>query len=201
MLQKHGYDMDNRHSLTEPFRNIITLASLAYTFTTIHTLQYYMRNLNNDTNAPNLLDNESIALSSVQNAPAATGIVEKTSGRWRDSEIKLLLHYVETKCTLTTASGLSLKKSQFNGAHEIVKTKNRDQCHCKGTPLMSPKTISDEPLPLSSSSASASPTGTTSTVLLLERTAEALLTTSDIPFHFYLFIFYYDVIPSLHLSS
>jgi hypothetical protein len=48
----------------------------------------------------------------------------------------------------------------------------------------------------------------TSAVLLVERTAEALLMTSDncwktsdIPFYFYLFIFYYDVIPSRHLSS
>jgi hypothetical protein len=89
--------------LTEPFRNIITLASLAYTFTTVHTFQYYMHNLNNDTNAPNLPDNKSIASSSVQNALTVTGIARKTSGCWTDDEIKLLLHYVKSKCTLTTA--------------------------------------------------------------------------------------------------
>jgi hypothetical protein len=72
---------------------------------------------------------------------------------------------------------------------------------CKGTPLTSSEIISDELLPLSSSSASTSLTGTTSAVLLVERTAEALPTTSDIPFIFILFIFYYDVIQSRHLSS
>jgi hypothetical protein len=80
--------------------------------------------------------------------------------------------------------------------------------YCKGTPLMSSETSSGEPLSPVSPSAitshlplSASPTGITSAVLLVERTAEALPTTSDIPFYFYLFIFYYDVIPSRHLSS
>ena len=90
-----------------------------------------MRDLDNDTNAPNPPDNDSIASSSIRNAPAATGSSEKTSGRWTDDEIKLLLHYVGTKCTLTTARGLNLKKSQFNGAREMVKTKDAGQCHYK----------------------------------------------------------------------
>jgi hypothetical protein len=38
-------------------------------------------------------------------------------------------------------------------------------------------------------------------VLLVERTAEALPTTSNIPFYFYLFIFYHDMILLCHLSS
>jgi hypothetical protein len=66
---------------------------------------------------------------------------------------------------------------------------------------MSSEIISDEPQPFSSSSAPTSLTGMTSAVLLVECTAEALPTTSDIPFIFILFIFYYDVIQSSHLSS
>jgi hypothetical protein len=125
---QHGFNME-RPALNERFRNIITLASLAYTFTTIHSLQYYMRNHDNDTSALNLPDNnESIASSST---PTASGTSEKTSGRWTDDEIQLLLHYVATKCTLTTARVLNLKKSQFNEARETVKTKDAGQCHYK----------------------------------------------------------------------
>jgi hypothetical protein len=80
---------------------------------------------------------------------------------------------------------------------------------CKGTPLTSSETTSDELLLLFLSSATASLSGITSAVLLVESTAEALPTTSgncrktsDIPFIFIcLFILYYDVISSRHLSS
>ncbi len=48
MLFLHGYNMD-RPSLIDRFRNVITLSSLAYTFTAIHTLQYSMRDHDNDT--------------------------------------------------------------------------------------------------------------------------------------------------------
>lgn len=124
----------DRLSLIERFRNIITLASLAYTFTTIHTLQYSMRTHNNDTAAPNPQDNGSTASSSVHDVPAApstTGSVEKTGGRWMDNEVNLLLDYVEANCTLTTARGLNLKKSEFNKARNTVKTKDAAQCHYK----------------------------------------------------------------------
>jgi hypothetical protein len=93
-----------------------------------------MRSHSNDTNAPISHDNESLASSSNQITPAATSMAEsseKTSGRWTDDEVKLLLNYVEAKCTLTTARGLNLKKSQFNEACEWVKTKDAGQCHYK----------------------------------------------------------------------
>jgi hypothetical protein len=73
---------------------------------------------------------------------------------------------------------------------------------CKGTPLMSSETSSSEPLPLSYLPLTTNSPGMTSVVLLVECTAEALPMTSDIPFIFIcLFILYYDVIPSRHLSS
>jgi hypothetical protein len=63
--------------------------------------------------------------------PATTSTSKKTSGRWTDNEIKLLLDYVESNCTLTTARGLTLKKSEFNKAHATVKSKDATQCHYK----------------------------------------------------------------------
>jgi sRNA-binding regulator protein Hfq len=44
------------------------------------------------------------------------------------SEIKLLLDYVEANCILTTAQGLNLKKSEFDKAHVMVKSKDVNQC-------------------------------------------------------------------------
>ena len=41
--------MDN-HTLLQQFRYILSLASLAYTFATIHTLQYAMNNNNRNRN-------------------------------------------------------------------------------------------------------------------------------------------------------
>src|SRR5277367_4806622 len=38
-----------------------------------------------------------------QPAAATTSTSKKTSGQWTDNEIKLLLDYVESNCTLTTA--------------------------------------------------------------------------------------------------
>jgi hypothetical protein len=79
---------------------------------------------------------------------------------------------------------VKLWKGKFKGPEDISLALylHIEQVYYKGTPLTSSKTISDKLLPLSSSSASASPTGMTSTVLLVERTAEALPTTDDIPF-------------------
>jgi hypothetical protein len=78
----------------------------------------------------------------------------------------------------------------------------------RGLPLCLPKSLPTNRCRSLSSSAPASLTGMTSMVLLVERTAEALLTTSDncrktsdVPFIFIcLFIPYYDMIPSHHLS-
>ncbi len=69
-----------------------------------------------------------MASSSIPAAASTTGSVEKTSGRWTNDEVKLLLGYVEANCILTTARGLNLKKSDFNKAHNTVKTKDPSQC-------------------------------------------------------------------------
>ena len=57
--------------------------------------------------------------------------IKKTSSQWTDNEITLLLNYVESNCTLTTAKGLTLKKSEFNKACATVKSKDATQCHYK----------------------------------------------------------------------
>jgi hypothetical protein len=66
-------------------------------------------------------------------APASisTDNIEKASSRWTESEITLLLDYVEAKCVLMTARGLNLKKSEFNKARTMVKSKDAAQCHYK----------------------------------------------------------------------
>jgi hypothetical protein len=133
--------MDER-TLIQHFRHIISFASLAYTFTTLHTIQYSMRNLsdNNDTTAQTTEDHDSTnfsASSSTHDTPAiiSTENIEKTnasaSGRWTENEISLLLDYVEANCVLKTARGLSLKKSEFNKARATVKSKDAGQCHYK----------------------------------------------------------------------
>jgi hypothetical protein len=130
----------DRHSLIRHFRQILSLASLAYIFTSIHAIQYSMRDHSDDNDtALNPQDTDSThfsASSSAHNIPQAattsnTEISEKTSGRWSNNEIMLLLDYVEENCTLTTARGLNLKKSDFNKARNTVKTKDSSQCHYK----------------------------------------------------------------------
>ena len=56
---------------------------------------------------------------------------ERSTGWWTDEEIELFLDSVSTNCTLMTARGLSLKKTAFNQAHVVVKTKDAAQCHYK----------------------------------------------------------------------
>ena len=127
------------HTLIQCFRHIISLASLAYTFTVIHTIQYSMRNHDNDNDddAQTAGDYESTNFtvsSSTHDTPATASSsenIEKTSSRWTENEIKLLLDYVEANCVLTTARGLNLKKSEFNKAHATVKSKDANQCHYK----------------------------------------------------------------------
>ena len=73
------------------------------------------------------------ALSSAHDTPTTSTSknLEKTSGQWTETEINLLLDFVEGNCILTTARGLNLKKSEFNKAHTIVKSKDVNQCHYK----------------------------------------------------------------------
>ncbi|KAF8221168.1 hypothetical protein L208DRAFT_1329698, partial [Tricholoma matsutake] len=74
------------------------------------------------------------ASSSTQETPSNISTSEnseKSSGRWTESEITLLLDYVEANCVLTTPQGLNLKKSEFNKACATVKSKDASQCHYK----------------------------------------------------------------------
>jgi hypothetical protein len=127
----------DRRTLIQHFRHIISFASLACTFTTLHTIQYSMRDHYDDNNNMTAQDHNSTefsASSSTQDTPASVSTsenIEKTSGRWTRSEITLLLDYVEANCVLMTAQGLSLKKSEFNKACATVKSKDAAPCHYK----------------------------------------------------------------------
>ena len=127
-----------RHTLLQRFHQIISLASLAYTFTTLHTIEYSMQdhNYNNNT-AQTQQDHNSTNLSAfTHDTPPTTGTsetIKKSTGssQWTENEIKLLLDYVKENCTLMTAQCLNLKKLEFNKAHEIVKLKDVSQCYYK----------------------------------------------------------------------
>lgn len=126
----------DKHPLLHRFRYIISLSSLAYIFTALHTIQYTMQDHDdNDTTTQDHDPLDHSASTSTHNTqPATTSTSEsskKTSGRWTDNEIKLLLDYVESNCTLTTVRGFTLKKSEFNKAHATVKSKDATQCHYK----------------------------------------------------------------------
>jgi hypothetical protein len=142
--------MDERSAdgclLIQYFRQIISLASLAYIFTTIHAIQYSMRDNTDDSNstpaAPplNPHDADSVYYSSASSSlhtftqtatTSNTEGSEKTSGQWTTDEILLLLEYVRENCVLTTMKGLNLKKTEFNKAREVVKTKDVGQCQYK----------------------------------------------------------------------
>jgi hypothetical protein len=79
-------------SLLQQFRHIISFASLAYTFTTLHTIQYSMRDHsqadnNNNTTAQTTEDPDLTtfsASSSTHDTPASiiTENIEKSIGRW-----------------------------------------------------------------------------------------------------------------------
>ena len=126
-------------SLMQQFRHIISLASLACTFTTLHTLQYMQDHSqadNDNTTAQTTEDHDLTtfpASSSTHNAPVSTENTEKASAssRWTESEITLLLDYIEANCVLMTSRGLTLKKTAFNKARDTVKTKDASQCHYK----------------------------------------------------------------------
>ena len=128
------------HTLLHHFRYIISLASLAYTFTILHAIQYSMRDHNdiNNTTAQTPQDydstNPSASTYDTVDTPTNTSMsetIEKSSGWWTENKVKLLLDYVEENCTLTTARGLNLKKSEFNKARTTVKSKDASQCHYK----------------------------------------------------------------------
>jgi hypothetical protein len=120
--------------LIQHFHHVISFASLTYTFTTLHTIQYSMQD-HCDSNKMTAQDHNSTNFStssSTRDTPASVSTsenIEKTSGRWTESEVVLLLDYVKENCVLMTARGLSLKKSEFNKACAMVKSKDAAQCH------------------------------------------------------------------------
>ena len=119
------------------FHYIVSLASLAYTFTLLHAIQYAMQDHDDDSITQNTQDYDSTHHSASSSTPntlattSTTGIAEKTTGQWTDEEVMLLLNYVEQNSTLTTARGLNLKKSEFNKAREVVESKDAAQCRYK----------------------------------------------------------------------
>lgn len=127
-------------SLAQRFRFIVSLASLAYTFTVLHAVQYSMR-ISDDSTAQNLQNPDSTHSSALSSGTSAshntlattsmTGTAEKTTGRWTEDEVNLLLDYVEQNAILTTARGLTLKKSEFNRVRDKIKSKDAGQCHYK----------------------------------------------------------------------
>ena len=132
----------DRRILLDHFCYITSLASFAYTFTMLHSIQYSMRDHNhenNNSNAETLQDNDSKNCSTSAHAHVSpttdtTSIsetIKKSSGQWTDSEVKLLLDYVERNCTLTTTQVINLMKSDFNKAHTLVKLKDANQCRYK----------------------------------------------------------------------
>ena len=139
MLQwLHSCSLMDKDLLLQYFHYIISLSSFAYTFTALHTIQYAMQDHDdNDTTTTQDydLDHSQAASTSTHNTqPATTSTLEsmkKSGGWWTDNEVKLLLNYVESNCTLTTTRGLTLKKSEFNKACATIKSKDANQCHYK----------------------------------------------------------------------
>ena len=85
----------DKHTLLQWFCYITSLASLAYTFTTLHTLQYAMTDHDNNTQLPqpdhDLMD-PSASSSAAHDTPTTSTSekLEKTSGQWTKNKIKLL---------------------------------------------------------------------------------------------------------------
>ena len=129
----------DQHAFLQYFQYIISLASLACTFTTLYMIQYSMRDHNNNNNNTStgpqnhdLIDLSASA--SNYDTPDTTSIsknTEKTNSWWTENEINLLLDYIEANCILTTAWDTNMKKSKFNKTWAIVKSKNATQCHYK----------------------------------------------------------------------
>jgi hypothetical protein len=124
--------MDTQQRLVQ-FRLIVSLASLAYVFSAIHAIQYSALQVDDDSdiiNSDSGSDSDMDENNTVNTEdPADT--FGKSSGRWTDQEISLLLDYIEAKGLLNTTRGLTLKKAQFTQAQELVKSKDAMQCHYK----------------------------------------------------------------------
>lgn len=128
----------------QQFRHVVSLASLAYIFSGIHALQYSLLDSDtdydmNDNNLTNLQQDASTSQSDftsfhdthTSNPANISSSSGKTSGRWTDQEIALLLDYVEAHCPFNSAKGVNLKKTHFNKARDTIKSKDAAQCHYK----------------------------------------------------------------------
>ena len=130
------------NTLMRHFRNVVSLASLAYIFSGIHAIQYSLLQLeaasdynmdDSDTgnNNHNLQEPGNASSSHTSNPADTSSNSWKASGCWTDQETSLLLDYVEAHCPLNTSRGLNLKKTHFNKAREVVKSKDASQCYYK----------------------------------------------------------------------
>jgi len=140
--------------LTKQFRNVVSLASLAFIFSSIHALQYSLRDYDtgtsmDDTENPQDTVGASTSHSNFTSTPSQdttqastsnpaefsstgkSGKAAAASGRWSDLEITQLLDYIQEHCSLNTSSGLSLKKTCFNQASDTLKSKTAAQCRNK----------------------------------------------------------------------
>ena len=88
------FSLMDRPSIVQCFHSLVFLASLAYTITILHTIQYSMLNHDDSTTTQNPQDHDLThysALSSTNDTmatPSTAGSAEKTGGRWNDQEIK-----------------------------------------------------------------------------------------------------------------
>lgn len=118
--------MDTR-PLIQRFRYILSLSSFAYVFNTLHTIQYEMQQDHDEDDTPTQAYDYP---QSPQPVSTSTSESIKTTGRWTDDEIRLLLDYVESNFTFTSAGGSSLGRDSFKNAHAL-KTKDSNQCQYK----------------------------------------------------------------------
>ena len=133
------------HTLAKQFRHVVSLASLAFIFSSIHAIQYslldsdYDTSMENTENPTSSQDNASTVHSNLTSTPShntsnsnpADTSSSSAKGRWSDQEINQLLSYVEANCPLNTSWGINLKKTHFNQAHVSIKTKDASQCEYK----------------------------------------------------------------------
>jgi hypothetical protein len=129
-----------RRSLQRHFHQILSLASIAYTFTTLQTIEHSLEpsmadHEGNNTSALGNSTNSTTAQahSQASTATSSTNNPSSISGgrNWTPDEIWLLLRFVEANCVFTAAKGINLKKSEFNKASEVVTTRTGAQCHTK----------------------------------------------------------------------
>ncbi len=134
--------------LVQQFREIVSLASIAYTLTTLQVISAAINNPDSlrlvepiddhyhnsdmETESVTGMSTASTASATSNTTPPSAGTTEQRTNRyWTHDEILLLLDHVEKCCTLTTARGTNLKASEFRQASTTIKTRTASQCHYK----------------------------------------------------------------------